>query len=366
MRKRYNEMKKLVAVVLALTLVMGMGTTAFARKSGDDVSETLKETHGFTASVDPVDESEPEVKTLADTIVEPTTKTFESTDYNGVKFNIDITNYIGDLEDSVGVAVVAPATLTFDFSQYGIEAQVYGTYETLFWSGDGSKNGFTESAITYGDKISLGETQEMLAGYTLELATPGTYRVTTNSMNATGETPIVILVEEAKEIDIVKEEVKEPIEPIEPKVVLPMKATANPTKSPVEVNGEKVEFDAYNINGNNFFKLRDVAKIVNGSAKQFGVTWDSEKSVIDLKSSTPYVSVGGEMTLGDGNVKEGLLNESPIYKDGVMVDLAAYNINGNNYFKLRDLADAFDIGVYWDGERGTVVIDTTIGYDPNM
>lgn len=40
----------------------------------------------------------------------------------------------------------------------------------------------------------------------------------------------------------------------------------------------------------------------------------------------------------------------------------AYNIAGNNYFKLRDLGQAFDFGVGWDGEAQTISIDTSAGY----
>ncbi len=42
--------------------------------------------------------------------------------------------------------------------------------------------------------------------------------------------------------------------------------------------------------------------------------------------------------------------------------MTAYTINGNNYFKLRDLGQAFNFGVTWDQENNAVVIDTTQGY----
>lgn len=75
---------------------------------------------------------------------------------------------------------------------------------------------------------------------------------------------------------------------------------ANPMKSIVLVNGKAVAFDAYNIGGNNYFKLRDVANAINGSEKQFEVTWDGSKNAINLISNNAYTAVGGEMTKGDG------------------------------------------------------------------
>ncbi len=140
------------------------------------------------------------------------------------------------------------------------------------------------------------------------------------------------------------------------------KATANPTNSKVMVNGKAVAFDAYNINNNNYFKLRDVAQIIRGTDKQFNVTWDGTKNAINLISNTAYESTGGELALGDGQSKQSTLSTSTIYKDGAEVTLTAYNINGNNYFKLRDLGQVFNFSVTWDGANNAVVIDTTQDY----
>lgn len=38
----------------------------------------------------------------------------------------------------------------------------------------------------------------------------------------------------------------------------------------------------------------------------------------------------------------------PIYVDGQQVSMTAYNINGNNYVKLRDIGQAVGFNVYWD------------------
>ncbi|WFA08924.1 stalk domain-containing protein [Tissierella sp. Yu-01] len=139
--------------------------------------------------------------------------------------------------------------------------------------------------------------------------------------------------------------------------------TAKVSSSSVLVNGEKVGFESYNINDNNYFKLRDLAKIVSGTEKQFDVKWNNDKSAIELVSNAPYTEVGGELVAGDGVEKTAVLNTSTIFKDGEEIELVAYTINNNNYFKLRDIAQAFDIGVTWDGETSTVGIDTSIGYE---
>lgn len=138
--------------------------------------------------------------------------------------------------------------------------------------------------------------------------------------------------------------------------------TATPTYSKVKVNNKEVSFEAYNINDNNFFKLRDLAKVLNGSEKQFGVKWDSNTKTIALTSGQAYTSVGGEMAKGDGKAKNAIINKSKIYIDNVEHDLFAYTINDNNYFKLRDIGEVFDIGVDFDQKTNTVLINTSKGY----
>lgn len=135
-----------------------------------------------------------------------------------------------------------------------------------------------------------------------------------------------------------------------------------PTSSKVLVNGKAVTFEAYTINGNNYFKLRDFAQAVNKTEKNFEVKWDSKNNAINLISNKPYTPVGGELAKGDGKAKVANPTTSKIYKDGKEISLTAYTINGNNYFKLRDIAKAFNIGVTWDGTTNTIGIDTSIGY----
>jgi Leucine-rich repeat (LRR) protein len=140
--------------------------------------------------------------------------------------------------------------------------------------------------------------------------------------------------------------------------------TARPTASAVLVNGKSVAFDAYNISDNNYFKLRDLAFILSGTEKQFEVSYDEVTRAIALTSGVAYTPVGGEMTGKGAGDKTPAPTSSKIYLDGKDVSFTAYNIDGNNYFKLRDIGAAFNFGVDWDGARNTIVIDTGKGYTP--
>ncbi|MCT4606229.1 MAG: copper amine oxidase N-terminal domain-containing protein [Marinisporobacter sp.] len=189
-----------------------------------------------------------------------------------------------------------------------------------------------------------------LPGCRVTLTEPGNYYITSTTEGAGTDEELFITVTDGKNVEIPKDSQVDMV-------------TAVPSNANVKVNGKIVSLDAYNIDGNNCFKLRDLAKVVNGTEKQFEVTWDGEKKAINLVSHKPYTITGGELSKGDGQNKTGKLNTSIIYKDGKEIKLIAYNINGNNYFNLRDVASAFDIGVTWDGVTNTVGIDTTISYE---
>ena len=139
--------------------------------------------------------------------------------------------------------------------------------------------------------------------------------------------------------------------------------TANPNASAVYVNGEQVRLEAYTIEQNNYFKLRDLAYVLSGTEAQFDVTWDQQKFAINLLSGEPYTIVGGEMNAagGTGNASA-VLSASAIYLDEEAVTLKAYTIRQNNYFKLRDLGEALDFGVSWDQQANAIYVDTTKGY----
>ena len=70
----------------------------------------------------------------------------------------------------------------------------------------------------------------------------------------------------------------------------------------------------------------------------------------------------GAIVFGGGAAYAASVMASPsthhVTVDGVPVSVEAYNINGNNYFQLRDLARLVGFSVTWDNATRTVEIDT--------
>ena len=135
---------------------------------------------------------------------------------------------------------------------------------------------------------------------------------------------------------------------------------AKPTAAAVYVDGIEITFDAYNINDNNYFKLRDIAFVLNWSEKQFSVGWDAANDAITLTSGELYTPAGGELSGKSSSVKTATPTTSRIFLDGREVGFTAYRIDNYNYFKLRDVGEALDFNVSW--RNGSIWVDTEQSY----
>lgn len=148
--------------------------------------------------------------------------------------------------------------------------------------------------------------------------------------------------------------------PAEPQAEPAPAGIAAPNTSKVVVNDREITFEAYTINGENYFKLRDVAYTISGTSKQFDAKFDGATQAIALTTGTSYTTDGSEMKKGDGKVKTPVPTTSKIYKDGKEIELTAYTIGGNNFFKMRDIASAFNIFI--DYVNGVIIVDTSRAY----
>ena len=134
------------------------------------------------------------------------------------------------------------------------------------------------------------------------------------------------------------------------------------TASSILIDNHEVTFDAFLINGSNYFKLRDLAYALNGSDRQFNVRWDENADAISIITGTPYRTVGVEMTKEPINEINIYPTQSKILVDGNAVEFNAYNINDNNFFKLRDIGKSINFGIRWDESKDLIIIDTSSYY----
>lgn len=132
---------------------------------------------------------------------------------------------------------------------------------------------------------------------------------------------------------------------------------AVPTRQKIVVDGEDVKFRAYNIGGYNYFMLRDIAYIFNGTKAQFEMGWDGSKCAINIETGKAYTGKGVGFNITTPQVTEkGYKSGATIYKNGKAVTLLGYVIQGNTYFKLKALEDTLDIRVEWDEASQTIIL----------
>lgn len=73
----------------------------------------------------------------------------------------------------------------------------------------------------------------------------------------------------------------------------------------------------------------------------------------------------GALLCGGSAVAAGVtavLSDQPLYVNGEKAEVAAYNIAGNNYVRLRDIGRALDIGVTYDAETNSVLVNSRERY----
>ena len=128
------------------------------------------------------------------------------------------------------------------------------------------------------------------------------------------------------------------------------------TRQNLTVDGKAVNTEIYNINGYNYFKLRDVAYMLNGTGSQYSVAYDEAQRTISLVTGEPYVSVGGELAAGKDASSTFVRSNQPLIINGEAANLTAYNIGGYNFFKLRDLGSALNFDVDYDEATKTMLV----------
>lgn len=138
---------------------------------------------------------------------------------------------------------------------------------------------------------------------------------------------------------------------------------ANPTPDKLYVNGAVQTPTVYKINDNNYFKLRDVAILLNGSEKQFSLAYDASVGAVQVTTGQPYAPDGSELAGQASGGRNAVASGDTIYIDGARAEgLTVYQIDGNNYFKLRDLGRVLDFYVGWDESTSSITLSGSAGY----
>ncbi|MDO5037772.1 MAG: hypothetical protein Q4E37_05675 [Tissierellia bacterium] len=131
------------------------------------------------------------------------------------------------------------------------------------------------------------------------------------------------------------------------------------------IDGRPRPVGAYNINGENYFRLRDLAVLLRGSPAKFGLVYEKEADRVLITRGQTYDPMGGDLApLAPGpqtyqaSRQRIDLKEAPVGLRSPL-GLRVYNIQGNNYFRLRDLGQVLNFRVAYDPLAREILVRTS-------
>lgn len=124
---------------------------------------------------------------------------------------------------------------------------------------------------------------------------------------------------------------------------------------------EKIDvLPAYLYQDNNYFMLRDIGKLIG-----YQIKWDSTTKNISMskdKSAQNFVDLS--VVKQAQNIKKSY--QTIIIEGNKYKNLDCLNIDGYNYFKLRDLAGIMDFTCGWDSNSNTIMLTLAENNNPKF
>lgn len=164
------------------------------------------------------------------------------------------------------------------------------------------------------------------------------------------------MTEAKKDAKVVKEEVKKDVKEVKEKAkeVKEVKTVdVKATTQKVKLDGKDVVIYGYNIDGYNYFKLRDLAAVLKDSQAKFGVEY--KDALVTLTKGADYKVVDSDQKEVKAMSKGMLTNDKVMVGDKALT-ATAYKVDDSNYYKLRDLGEALGFGVDFDKATNTVLL----------
>lgn len=162
-----------------------------------------------------------------------------------------------------------------------------------------------------------------------------------------------------------------------PTAVASHEVQAKVTHSPILLDGIYIDIVGFNIKGNNYFKLRDLAEKFNGTESQFDVVWNGAQNSVEILTGKAYsspISTSYNSYPPDAQ-RSASVSKSSILVNGEKQNIQAFNIEGNTYFQLRDISAIIPFEISWDSRNSVIALysklpknayKAALGYDSIM
>lgn len=137
---------------------------------------------------------------------------------------------------------------------------------------------------------------------------------------------------------------------------------AKVTESSTYLDGERQNLNGFNISNNNYFRLRDLAEHFSGTTSQFDITWNKANNAIEIitgQAYTPDEKTSSKYYSSNRNYSA-TLSSSKVLVNGQPQSITAYNIDDNNYFQLRDLAEKIPFDIEYNAQADRISLFSKI------
>ena len=126
----------------------------------------------------------------------------------------------------------------------------------------------------------------------------------------------------------------------------------------VTLDGEEVMVGAYDVEGYNYLKLRDVAAILNTKKCQFNVGFDGPTKLITVELAKGYEKVEGDLAEIKDEKAKAIVSVRKILVNGEEKEIKTALINEYNYMQLRDLGSLVGLDVKYDAKNKVIMLNS--------
>lgn len=126
----------------------------------------------------------------------------------------------------------------------------------------------------------------------------------------------------------------------------------------ITLDGEEVKIGAYDVEGFNYLKLRDVAAILNTKKCQFNVGFDKPTKLITVELAKGYEKVEGDLAEIKDEKAKAIVSVRKILVNGEEKEIKTALINEYNYMQLRDLGSLVGLDVKYDKVNKVIMLNS--------
>lgn len=134
--------------------------------------------------------------------------------------------------------------------------------------------------------------------------------------------------------------------------------SAQALDSAMTVDGKTVYTQRFLISGNNYFRLRSLAGMLSGTPSQFDIVWNEAANAIEITTGKAYSASddGNSGYYWNAEPYPATPASSRLIVDGLERNVTMFNIDGSNYFQLRELGRLIPYEVGYDNAANLVSI----------